>query len=199
MSKQSVRGFGIAIFLVGALIYSMNSLNIPLPGINADASAKKEIEELQQQLATAKQELEEAKVAQEANSAEDEENDDVIETTISVFRGNTAYDISRKLQDEGIIDNALQFELFLANGEYSRRIQIGEFTVSSDMTEEELAKALTTPTPLPQNEEEAAESDSETELDEELPTDEQSEEETEEEAVAEEQDDSLDKSPLERQ
>ena len=176
MSKQSVRGFGIAIFLVGALIYSMNSLNIPLPGINADASAKKEIEELQQQLATAKQELEEAKVAQEANSAEDEENDDVIETTISVFRGNTAYDISRKLQDEGIIDNALQFELFLANGEYSRRIQIGEFTVSSDMTEEELAEALTTPTPLPQNDEETeSESESETNLDEELPTDEENE------------------------
>lgn len=199
MSKQSVRGFGIAIFFVGALIYSMNSLNIPLPGVDPDAAAKKEIEELQQQLTTAQQQLEEAKSAKKEASDEEEKGEEVIETTISVFRGNTAYDISRKLQDEGIIDNALQFELFLANGEYSRRIQIGEFTVSSDMTEEELAKALTTPTPLPQNEEEAAESDSETELDEELPTDEQSEEETEEEAVAEEQDDSLDKSPLERQ
>ena len=176
MSKQSVRGFGIAIFLVGALIYSMNSLNIPLPGVDADAAAKKEIEELQQQLTTAQQQLEEAKSAKKEASDEEEKGEEVIETTISVFRGNTAYDISRKLQDEGIIDNALQFELFLANGEYSRRIQIGEFTVSSDMTEEELAEALTTPTPLPQNDEETeSESESETNLDEELPTDEENE------------------------
>ncbi|MEE1132575.1 MAG: hypothetical protein UHX00_13220 [Caryophanon sp.] len=185
MSKQSVRGFGIAVFLVGALIYSMNSLNIPLPGVDADAAAKKEMEELQKELATTQKQLDEAKSAKDDAVDEDEKGEDVIEKTIAIFRGNTAYDISRKLQDEGIIDNALQFELFLANGEYSRRIQIGEFTVSSDMTEEELAKALTTPTPLLENEE-AAESDSETELDEELPTDEQDEEETNEVEAEEE-------------
>ena len=162
MNKQSIRGFGIAIFLVGALIYSMNMLAIPLPGMSVtDAAMQKEIDTLTKQLATANETL--AQQEQTASSApaadvteptaapteetapETAENVEHTSFTLTIYRGITSYDISRKLEDEGIIDNALQFELFLVNDGYNKRLQVGEYTITSTMTDEEIATLITTP------------------------------------------------------
>lgn len=158
MNKQSIRAFGIAVFLVGALIYSMNTLGIALPGMGVpDAAAQKEIASLEEQLEKANEQLtkqeEPAKTTtkQQAATAKEEQADESdgtsedIDVTLTIYRGITSYDISRKLEDAGIIDNALEFELFLANGGYSKRLQIGEFTITSDMDDEEIAALITTP------------------------------------------------------
>lgn len=144
MNRQSFRAFGIAVFLIGAFIYSMNMLSIPLPGINGtDTAAQKEIQALQDKLAAAAKQQEKAGEAPDSTPSAQAETSATV--TLTIYRGITSYDISRKLQDAGIIDNALQFELFLVNGGYSKRLQIGDFTIANDMSDEDIATLITTP------------------------------------------------------
>lgn len=144
MNKQSIRSFGIATFLIGAIIYSMNMLSIPLPGVaSADDEATKKITALEQELADTKEQLAQKATTQQKPQA-DAAPQPPAETTITIYRGVTGYDISRKLEDAGIIENALEFELFLVNNGYSKRLQIGDFTVDASMSEEEIAELLTT-------------------------------------------------------
>jgi len=43
----------------------------------------------------------------------------------------------------GIIKNAVEMELFLAQPEYARSIQIGQYQVNSSMSIEEIANLIT--------------------------------------------------------
>lgn len=64
-------------------------------------------------------------------------------TTIQLYKNITPYIISEKLEDAGIIQNALELELFLAKDEYARSLQIGEYKLHSDMTLKEIADTIT--------------------------------------------------------
>lgn len=144
MNKQSIRSFGIALFLVGAGIYGTNLLNIPVPGLTI---ATDDTQQLQQQVKQLEEQLAQdsaTKQTEQATAAEQATND-VAESKLIIYRGITGYEISKKLQDAAIIDNAIDFELFLVNGGYSTRLQIGEFRLNSDMSYKEIAEILTTP------------------------------------------------------
>lgn len=145
MNKQSIRSFGIALFLVGAGIYGTNLLNIPVPGLTI---ATDDTQQLQQQVKQLEEQLAQAsatKQTEQATTAAEQATNDVAESKLIIYRGITGYEISKKLQDAGIIDNAIDFELFLVNGGYSTRLQIGEFRLNSDMSYKEIAEILTTP------------------------------------------------------
>lgn len=64
--------------------------------------------------------------------------------TINVEQGFVSQDIAQLLVDEGIIDNESDFVNYMEDNGYSPYIQIGKFTVNSDMNNKQLAETLTT-------------------------------------------------------
>lgn len=63
--------------------------------------------------------------------------------TLQIYRNITTATISQKLEEAGIIQNAIELELFLAKDEYARSIQIGEYQLNSKMTIKEIADTIT--------------------------------------------------------
>ncbi|WP_121639737.1 endolytic transglycosylase MltG [Virgibacillus sp. Bac330] len=63
--------------------------------------------------------------------------------TLKIEEGKPSSDISEKLEKNGIIDEASKFNDYLEDNDYSKKVQLGEFKVSSDMSLYEIAEAIT--------------------------------------------------------
>lgn len=167
MKRSSLRGFGIACLLIGILYTGMNKF---LPNTEAQseetiADYEEKISELEEELKEAKEQillLEKSNLVEEPEESEtnpvteeppveatSEENDEVVEGVLYIYSGLTPYEVSKKLEDMGIIQNAVEMELFLAQPQYSRSIQKGQFEVNSSMTVEEIANLITGKTKSP--------------------------------------------------
>lgn len=167
--KKSLRGFGIGIFLVGALLYINSQYSIPfIEAADQEESYKKQIAELKKQVSEQQQQISDfntlaplqevaADTVEDAsetkapdkteNNAPEEQqaNDDesVITGTIYVYETVSLYDIGKQAEDLGIVQNGRELELYLSKPEFARSIQKGQFELSSDMTYEGMAKLLT--------------------------------------------------------
>lgn len=156
MNKSAIRAFGIAIFLVGALLAlaSRYDVNIGLP--MKDSSNLQQVEELQMKLdkankeiASLKEQLKPVHTTEETSSSDaseqsaDKTNTDETMMTLQIYSGITPYIVAQKLEDGGIITNSVEMELLLANAKYARSLQIGSYEVNSSMTLEEIAKLIT--------------------------------------------------------
>jgi len=164
MNKSSIRAFGVALFLVGALLSVADrfDLNIGLPTVAS--TNDKDVEELQKKLEQATKEIASLKAqstietvtenTMEENAtdapaeSEHAENstsnsDDEVIMTLQIYSGITPYIVAQKLEDGGIITNSVEMELLLANAKYARSLQIGSYEVNSSMTLEEIAKLIT--------------------------------------------------------
>lgn len=64
--------------------------------------------------------------------------------TISVEQGFVSQDIAKVLKEQGIIEDENKFVKYMEDNGYSSYIQIGKFTVNSDMNNKQLAETLTT-------------------------------------------------------
>ncbi|MGE7111286.1 hypothetical protein [Lysinibacillus sp. NPDC047702] len=159
MNKSAIRSFGIALFLVGALLALATrfDFNIGLP--TKTSSNEKQVEELQKKLAQANQEItslkEQIKQVPKENTEKPNptESKDINKSvdgsnnaatmTLQIYSGMAPYTVAKKLEDGGIIDNSVEMELLLANAKYSRSLQIGSYEVNSSMSLEEIAKLIT--------------------------------------------------------
>lgn len=157
MNKSSIRSFGLAIFLVGAILAlaSRFDVNIGLP--EKSSSNQQQVEELQNKLNQANQEIaalkkqvkqvhttEETTIADSSEpSVEEDTSADDTTMTLQIYSGITPYIVAQKLEDGGIISNSVEMELLLANAKYARSLQIGAYEVNSSMSLEEIAKLIT--------------------------------------------------------
>ncbi len=64
-------------------------------------------------------------------------------TIFSVKRGESPYSISVRLQENGLITSADDFDTFLLNNGYDRRIVAAEYKIPVDADEETIAKIIT--------------------------------------------------------
>ncbi len=71
-------------------------------------------------------------------------NGTVTTVTFTVRRGASSLEVANQLQALGVIENASDFDRFLVNNGYSRRVKIGEHTVTIGMSYEEIAKIIAT-------------------------------------------------------
>lgn len=163
--KKTLRGIGIGLFLAGATFTVIQQFDEPISQEKA-STYKKEIKDLEQQLAEAKEQLTnsetsapitatvEAKQENTNNTKEQQVTEQIDDTeqssekngvygTILIYEGVTAYDIGKQAEDAGIIENGRELELYLSKPEYARSLQIGQFELHSDMTLEQMAKLLT--------------------------------------------------------
>lgn len=161
MNKTSVRSFGLAIFLVGAIISIADrfDVNIGLPTVAS--STETDVEVLQQKLEAANKEINALKkqVTQQVSSDKQSEEivheeatkdntdkstpKDAITMTLQIYSGITPYIVAQKLEDGGVISNSVEMELLLANAKYARSLQIGTYEVNSSMSLDEIAKLIT--------------------------------------------------------
>ncbi|MFS0672820.1 hypothetical protein [Ornithinibacillus sp. 179-J 7C1 HS] len=63
--------------------------------------------------------------------------------TLTIEAGMPSSTISNQLESNGIIDSSSEFISYLEDEGYANRIQLGQFTLSSDMSYFEIAEALT--------------------------------------------------------
>lgn len=107
--------------------------NLPIEESNGESSSEETEEEESMDSET-----------DEENEGEDEiEEDDRIDFTLTISRGMTSIDISQILYENNIVDNAEQFNQFLEQNGYSRRIQLGENELHSNMNYTEIANVIT--------------------------------------------------------
>lgn len=158
MKRSTLRGFGIACILIGILYTGLDRLH-PAESTSGEMEQYEEkIAQLESQLKEAKQQLKQYEKQTSSNetnesggkdqtpsqeSAPENEQKDVKEGTLYIYAGQTPYEIAKKLKDMGIIKNAVEMELFLAQPEYARSIQIGQYQVNSSMSIEEIANLIT--------------------------------------------------------
>lgn len=160
--KQTLRGFGLAFFIIGAFITAVHSfqLNIPFVSLSEEKeTSKKEIKQIEQlesqlkeannQIAKLEEQLDDKgskTTSVETSTTTKKSTDDdgkVVHGTLKIYSGITPYVVGQKLEDLGIVENGVEVEMFLARPEYSRSIQVGEFDLHSNMSIEEIAKVIT--------------------------------------------------------
>ena len=173
MKKSSLRAFGIACFVIGALITFSEKFNLPIVS-SADTKSEEQyqtkIAQLEQQLQDANEQLSqiapvdqteqneqavanEDKPAEEVDTTAEEtitesgdpvkEESSEVTETLYIYSGLTPAEVSQKLKDMGIIKNSVEMELFLAQPEYATTIQKGQFELNSSMSIEEIANIIT--------------------------------------------------------
>lgn len=162
MNASSIRAFGIALFLIGAMLSLAQrfDLNIglatnPDPSDKEIVSLQKKLEVANKEIALLKEQLPENETA-EPKSADERKNDstsdgeeqtkesgDAKTMTLQIYSGITPYVVAQKLEEGDIISNSVEMELLLANPKYSRSLQIGSYEVNSSMSSGEIAKLIT--------------------------------------------------------
>jgi len=156
MNKSTIRAFGLAIFVVGALLALASRFDVNI-GLPAKSSPNpKYVEELQNKLNKADQEIaalkkqvkqvhttEETSTTDSSEQPAKETSADGTTMTLQIYSGITPYIVAQKLEDGGIIPNSVEMELLLANARYARSLQIGAYEVNSSMSLEEIAKLIT--------------------------------------------------------
>ncbi|MEH7346105.1 hypothetical protein V7122_19875 [Bacillus sp. JJ1532] len=76
-------------------------------------------------------------------SSPSESTESVTAYTLEIIGGMVSHDIAAMLEKEKIIDDAAQFETYLEENGYSKRIQLGSFEVKAGMSYKQIAKIIT--------------------------------------------------------
>ncbi|MFJ8236969.1 hypothetical protein ACIQ34_14775 [Ureibacillus sp. NPDC094379] len=162
MKRSSLRAFGIACFIIGLLYAFSEQWNIPFISQEKNSNSIKyeeQIAQLEQKLSDANKQITQLKeqlskdenLQTSAPSLEKDHEkegststkDGVVYGTLYIYSGLKPADVAQKLKDMGIVSNSVQMELFLAQPEYAKTIQKGQFKLNSTMTVEEIAKIIT--------------------------------------------------------
>lgn len=169
--KKLLQGFGIGLFLAGAVITLLSQFTDfeQSKDDNEVAQLKKQLLAAEQEIATLNEAVAQASVPAETDSkdrtkevensesASNEQNEEkqtnskstiqnntaTVTGTILIYEGVSLYDIGKQAEDQGIVQNGRELELYLSKPEYARSIQKGQFDLNSDMSLNEMARILT--------------------------------------------------------
>ena len=152
--KYLLRGIGIGLCIGVAVSYTAFKTGNYVSGSESSTSTEqmtedptKASEEQAKQEAEAqkaKQEAEAQKASEEKAKQEEEQKNQGQTVEIEVKRGMSSEKIARLLQENGLVDNAADFDKWLKNNKYSNKLHCGTMTIKKGLTYEELAKELTT-------------------------------------------------------
>lgn len=63
--------------------------------------------------------------------------------TITVVKGDSSVSVSRDLEEAGLVESAKDFDRYLCNNGYDKRISVGTYEIPYGTSEEEIAKIIT--------------------------------------------------------
>ncbi len=146
MSRSSLRGFAAglltATILLGGSYYYLE-----------DHQQKRTIETLKEEserygyvlMKPEKEKVSELPVHTTSNHQEttSEIEESFISYTLTVTKGMNSEDIIALLLQNGILNNAKDFQIYLEDHQLTRSIQIGTYEITSDMTHEQIAQTIT--------------------------------------------------------
>src|SRR5699024_1093666 len=87
--------------------------------------------------------IEEQQIEKTEKQEEDENEDNNVEYTLEITSGMMPHEVIALLEEEDIIEDADKFSEFMDKNDYSPYIQQGEFELTSDMSDEDIAKEIT--------------------------------------------------------
>ena len=77
-------------------------------------------------------------------STEDADGTEPAETvTITVVKGDSSVSVSRDLEEAGLVESAKDFDRYLCNNGYDKRISVGTYEIPIGTSEEKIAKIIT--------------------------------------------------------
>lgn len=71
------------------------------------------------------------------------ESDGQDSVSFVVERGQSSYSVSKALEDAGLVEDASEFDQYLEENGYSKRISVGTYEIPVDASQEEIAKIIT--------------------------------------------------------
>ena len=73
----------------------------------------------------------------------DENTDDSESVTITVVGGDSSWSVSKRMEEAGLIESASEFDKYLCQNGYDKRIRLGNYEITKDMSYEQMAKIIT--------------------------------------------------------
>ncbi len=81
------------------------------------------------------------------NHEEDEDDNEAIVSsavkTITVVSGDGSYSVAKKLENAGIITSASNYDAYLCEHGYDKKLQTGTFSIPADASDEQIARIVT--------------------------------------------------------
>lgn len=162
MNKKSIRSFAFGIvftisFIVAYTMFfeeeqeiSVSEAKTILEDEGYITIAQKDYEQLKEENseeaspeAEAEQKEAEEKNEEQSPDSKQEENTDVIHYQLEIQRGMKTHNISQLLEAANIIENRSDFEKFLIEHNYSKKVQVGTFELNSTMNYDTIGKMIT--------------------------------------------------------
>lgn len=63
--------------------------------------------------------------------------------TVTIVKGDSSDSVSRRLEEAGLVDNAVSYDKYLCKNGYDKNIRVGNYEIPADATGEEIAKIIT--------------------------------------------------------
>ncbi|MGM7635567.1 endolytic transglycosylase MltG [Bacillus sp. Hm123] len=156
MDKQTTRAFAAGLFTASLALLVYSQTTSP-----SEITDKKIINKLEKKdyivLSTAEYDQQKKTIDQLQKKVDDlsKTNETKKETvpneksneshyTLQITPGMASSDIGETLEKAGIIKSAEEFNSFLTDNDYARKIQVGEYKLYSSMTMKQIAVVLTT-------------------------------------------------------
>ena len=102
------------------------------------AEAQKLLAELNEATASPSEDDEEP-----AEEPADENTDESEAVTITVVGGDSSWSVSKRMQEAGLIESASDFDKYLCQNGYDKRIRLGNYEITKEMSYEQMAKIIT--------------------------------------------------------
>jgi len=133
------------------IITEEDYISLSLRNDNSSANDEEE-EEGTEQADESEEDAEEEDYTEENDSNEEsdeeeneemEEEEEITTYTLNIEPGMTSSEFSSLLEENNIVEDASEFNQYIEDEDYSLRVQIGEFELTSDMTIYEIAEEIT--------------------------------------------------------
>lgn len=144
MIKEILRAVGIGCLIAGGILYFVQQQTSEGTLQKQLADSKEDIAMLKKELAIL-QTMSRKDVIRQPESEQDtipEENEaeEIVTKSFTVKAGITPAELSRELENEKLIKSAEEFELYIIENDYTRKIKTGTYELHSDMRFPEIAK-----------------------------------------------------------
>lgn len=155
MNKRSIRAFAlgiaVSVTIIGSYYYTVMSKEQPkeltieeAKSFLADKGLMVLTKDKYQEMEKATQELGKKSKAPQPAPVSPPKNENVIHAyKLEIVAGMVSHDIASILEKEKIIEEANEFETYLEENGYSKRIQLGSFELKAGMTYKQIAKIIT--------------------------------------------------------
>ncbi|MCM3316213.1 endolytic transglycosylase MltG [Rummeliibacillus stabekisii] len=151
MRKSTLRSFGLGLFIAGSAMFLYDEFTEKPSNDRIAASSSKgnivkiqkdKLVSLQKEAAEAKEQL--AKIQTDYNQLKNDSAAKKIHSyTLVINRGMDSEDVSQAIKKGGIIKDERAFERFMADKDASKNIQIGDYKLTSDMSNQEILNIIT--------------------------------------------------------